>query len=771
MYKLTTMHTNAYIPEIFIQRVFRMMRPTANNPFSAVQSEVVASLVEAGDEEEAAALAAEQELEKKRIRAAVSTQNIIEAEDSSDDEDDCNAVAGGSAEARTGSTDAADDDSAVACATGLEALDAELGFVGAFSGGSLSDWRLWHGGKVGGRPVWLNPTDLPAHDALVCAHCGDPLLFLAQVYAPVDRADGAAYHRILYIFCCRRAACLRAKAGGAGAVRVLRAQLPKANPFTPPAALCASPNVDLRAGPLRVDPNDGEGYSKASFFEEYGGLEEWNAAVEVLGEGDEERASAADAMAAALTEACAVAAKGKRDGNRAFAAEDWAEAVIHYTEALSAIAKLQAVFPGALAAGDDTDAIGTADAGASINTATKESLNDSARILFANRSAARTKGAAALTARMEDPNGTIDDSSDANIELRDGLLLSALRDADKAAVLDPSWPKAQYRRAQALGALGRRDAADAALYMLRRLKKLAKKEAGDHASSTSSSAIERVGCRLKEYELFCEPEPPSSERKAVWREQDDALAAAFTKRHSETGDTTLRDIQAAKEKAAAGDVESLEDSGVDGREGRITRRDLREAASYSAGGETASRICTDSQVRRFQRRVACRPTQCLRYARWENGAVLWASSERQLGSRCKTENKNKLENNNATASANTKANGDEGCRDANKVLSKSWTMQQRGVGQVQRPPVCEWCGSARAFEMQLMPQLLHFCSLGLDDGSADWDTLMVYTCAESCSSSSHRIRSTSEATGGEDSGRSYTEEYAWVQTSSVNFTC
>uniref|UniRef100_A0A452IIV8 Uncharacterized protein n=1 Tax=Gopherus agassizii TaxID=38772 RepID=A0A452IIV8_9SAUR len=59
-------------------------------------------------------------------------------------------------------------------------------------------WRLRSAqfpSKVGGRP-------------LRCARCGRPCAFLLQLYAPLPgRPD--AFHRGLFVFCCRGPACYR----------------------------------------------------------------------------------------------------------------------------------------------------------------------------------------------------------------------------------------------------------------------------------------------------------------------------------------------------------------------------------------------------------------------------------------------------------------------------------------------------------------------------------------------------------------------------------
>lgn len=70
-------------------------------------------------------------------------------------------------------------------------------------------WRLrseQFPSKVGGRPAWLGLAELPGPRALACARCGRPLAFLLQVYAPLPgRAD--AFHRSLFLFCCREPPC------------------------------------------------------------------------------------------------------------------------------------------------------------------------------------------------------------------------------------------------------------------------------------------------------------------------------------------------------------------------------------------------------------------------------------------------------------------------------------------------------------------------------------------------------------------------------------
>ncbi|KAG8504732.1 Programmed cell death protein 2 [Galemys pyrenaicus] len=81
---------------------------------------------------------------------------------------------------------------------------AELGLAQA-----APAWRLLREqfpSKVGGRPAWLGAAGLPGPAALSCEQCGRPLAFLLQLYAPLPgRAD--AFHRGLFLFCCRAPPC------------------------------------------------------------------------------------------------------------------------------------------------------------------------------------------------------------------------------------------------------------------------------------------------------------------------------------------------------------------------------------------------------------------------------------------------------------------------------------------------------------------------------------------------------------------------------------
>ena len=82
--------------------------------------------------------------------------------------------------------------------------------------------------KVGGKPAWLDSSHLPVPEELVCRRCSKPLIFLLQVYAPIDHLTHC-YHRTLYLFCCREASCH--SRNFMEPFIVLRCNLPQVNPF------------------------------------------------------------------------------------------------------------------------------------------------------------------------------------------------------------------------------------------------------------------------------------------------------------------------------------------------------------------------------------------------------------------------------------------------------------------------------------------------------------------------------------------------------------
>eukprot|EP01083_Nonionella_stella_P019511 54191_1 len=80
--------------------------------------------------------------------------------------------------------------------------------------------------KVGGKPAWLNPRNIPTFNDLKCQQCKKPLKFLLQLYAPLYQFE-RSHHRILYIFICRAHECC----GKPGTLKALRSQLSSQNIF------------------------------------------------------------------------------------------------------------------------------------------------------------------------------------------------------------------------------------------------------------------------------------------------------------------------------------------------------------------------------------------------------------------------------------------------------------------------------------------------------------------------------------------------------------
>ncbi|CAN4128114.1 unnamed protein product [Withania somnifera] len=68
-------------------------------------------------------------------------------------------------------------------------------------------------------------------------------------------------------------------------------------------------------------------------------------------------------------------------------------------------------------------------------------------------------------------------------------------------------------------------------------------------------------------------------------------------------------------------------------------------------------------------------------------------------------------------------------------------------------PKCTYCGGRRAFEFQVLPQILYYFGVDNDVHSLDWATIAVYTCESSC-----------------DENVAYKEEFVWVQIASQSST-
>ncbi|XP_034946617.1 programmed cell death protein 2 [Chelonus insularis] len=109
--------------------------------------------------------------------------------------------------------------------------EVEIGFVE-----ECDSWRLssrFFVSKVGGKPAWLDLKKIPTAKDVECRNCGNPCVFLCQIYAALDQPN--AFHRQIFIFICRDFNCCELNSNKN--VRVLRSQLPRENdyyPFDPP---------------------------------------------------------------------------------------------------------------------------------------------------------------------------------------------------------------------------------------------------------------------------------------------------------------------------------------------------------------------------------------------------------------------------------------------------------------------------------------------------------------------------------------------------------
>jgi hypothetical protein len=87
------------------------------------------------------------------------------------------------------------------------------------------NWNNWDGGKVGGEPIWLNPENHPNKNDLLCHECANEMVFLLQIYCPLDDIANA-FHRCLYIFLCKNPKCV-----SHGNAKCFRLQLPRNNSY------------------------------------------------------------------------------------------------------------------------------------------------------------------------------------------------------------------------------------------------------------------------------------------------------------------------------------------------------------------------------------------------------------------------------------------------------------------------------------------------------------------------------------------------------------
>uniref|UniRef100_A0A1B6CI05 MYND-type domain-containing protein n=1 Tax=Clastoptera arizonana TaxID=38151 RepID=A0A1B6CI05_9HEMI len=115
----------------------------------------------------------------------------------------------------------------------MENIALDLGFLE-----EVEPWKLesrYFPSKVGGKPAWLElSSNILNFSSLMCHKCQEPLIFMCQVYAPIE-TDDKCFHRTIFVFICRNEKCCLDNC--ASNVKVFRNQLKRDNcyyPFDPP---------------------------------------------------------------------------------------------------------------------------------------------------------------------------------------------------------------------------------------------------------------------------------------------------------------------------------------------------------------------------------------------------------------------------------------------------------------------------------------------------------------------------------------------------------
>lgn len=93
--------------------------------------------------------------------------------------------------------------------------------------GHDSDFAHNFASKVGGKPAWMRRDRVLCADQTRCNVCGEQMYLLLQMYTPNDDSESDAFHRMVYLFICRKLECHReaGKNHMARAIRVYREQM------------------------------------------------------------------------------------------------------------------------------------------------------------------------------------------------------------------------------------------------------------------------------------------------------------------------------------------------------------------------------------------------------------------------------------------------------------------------------------------------------------------------------------------------------------------
>ena len=121
----------------------------------------------------------------------------------------------------------------------------DLGFVEDTPGWLLAS-RFFRS-KVGGKPAWLDLKNLPTSEETSCQKCGNPLVFLLQLYANLD-IDPKCFHRVIFVFMCSDSNCHQTQ--DSSPFKVFRSQLSRKNEYYPYESPVESPDwkTELNVG-------------------------------------------------------------------------------------------------------------------------------------------------------------------------------------------------------------------------------------------------------------------------------------------------------------------------------------------------------------------------------------------------------------------------------------------------------------------------------------------------------------------------------------------
>jgi len=164
----------------------------------------------------------------------------------------------------------------------------------------------------------------------------------------------------------------------------------------------------------------------------------------------------------------------------------------------------------------------------------------------------------------------------------------------------------------------------------------------------------------------------------------------------------------------------------------------------------AEQLAGDECFARFELEVRRQPEQTMRYARWDDGAVLWASdAHRPEGFSDDGGDTGDAPRDAAAGPAAAEAPGasPSACLAVGPRGSTGLEAEARGV------PPCGRCGAARRFELQVMPQILHFLREGGEDEDGAAAAASASASAPSDGPSSRGAETAGEAgPAGEGSG-------------------